>query len=324
MKKIKQLLMSVADFLKQIVKEYPKRIISISGALVILVISGIVILVAHEDKVETPKEENLRVTAEVTTTSEMITTPVTTKPEIATTSAMITTTKPEITTTAAVTTTESPETIKPENTTTTTTTTTIKPAKSAKPAKPQAQQKPSPKPDPTNVTLSLDTYKIRVEIGKTATIIPTVTPGGTSVSWESGEESIASVKNGKVTGVSLGATAIIVKAGGQEKRCTVIVVEPVGPFAGAQHYVDYAIAYGKSLGLVYDSTLGHSTAGWNQPVRLYAELSDEQMKLNIRHACEGFAKSGKEYFGVEAMKHSENPYMDSDDEKSYWLFMYYG
>lgn len=330
MKRIKQFLKSATNFLKQILKKHPKPIISIFGVLVVLTFSGIVTLFAHENKVKTPEEENSRVIAEVTATPETITTPITAKAEITTTPEII---EPESQTTPVETTAESPETIKPEKITTpeiiepeTPTTPVVTAAetpiiKTPDADKTQTQQKPDPKPEPTNVTLSLNTYKIRLEIGKTATIIPTVTPGGASVSWESGEESIASVKNGEVTGIGIGATAIIVKVGAQEQRCIVIVIKPAFPFAGAQHYVDYAIAYGKSVGLKYDSTLNVHNAGWDQPIELYDQLSDEQMKLTIRHACEGFLFEGREHFGVQAIRSSENPYFPSDDEKSYQLFM---
>ena len=65
-------------------------------------------------------------------------------------------------------------------------------------------------------TLSLSPLTTTVAVGKTATITASVTPSGTTVKWTSGNENIATVSGGRVTGKSIGVTTITatVTAGG--------------------------------------------------------------------------------------------------------------
>ena len=85
------------------------------------------------------------------------------------------------------------------------------------------------------------------------------------------------------------------------------------PVFDPQPYVDYAISYGKSIGLKYEPAIGKGN--WNSPVNLYAALTDENMKLGIRSSCDILITEGFEYFGVEAVKNGE---------QSYRLFVYFG
>lgn len=85
------------------------------------------------------------------------------------------------------------------------------------------------------------------------------------------------------------------------------------PTFDPQPYVDYAISYGKSIGLKYESAVG--TGNWNSPLNLYASLTDEQMKTNIRSACDILVREDCEYFWVSAVKQQGD---------SYQLFIYYG
>jgi len=85
------------------------------------------------------------------------------------------------------------------------------------------------------------------------------------------------------------------------------------PVFDPQPYVDYAISYGKSIGLKYEPAIGKGN--WNSPVNLYAALTDENMKLGIRSSCDILITEGFEYFWVEAVKNGE---------QSYRLFVYFG
>jgi hypothetical protein len=173
--------------------------------------------------------------------------------------------------------------------------------------------KPSSKPnEKTEVSLTLDKSMITLDIGQTAVIKATVTPVGTGVTWSSGEDSIATVHNGTVTGKSYGATAIIVKAGGKEQRCTVIVQKMLVQM-DVQPYVDYAISYGTSIGLIYDETL--SGGSWNAWINLYSTLSDAHMKQSIEGGLQILVDEGHRYFKVHA---------EPQPNKSYHLFLYYG
>jgi hypothetical protein len=84
------------------------------------------------------------------------------------------------------------------------------------------------------------------------------------------------------------------------------------PEFDVQPYVDYAKAYGLSIGLKYEPAIG--TGSWNAPTNLYAELSDETMKKNIRSRCDRLINEGFEYFYLNAEKQSDG---------SYKLYIYY-
>jgi hypothetical protein len=85
------------------------------------------------------------------------------------------------------------------------------------------------------------------------------------------------------------------------------------PAFDPQLYVDYAISYGKSIGLQYEPEIG--TGNWNSPLNLYASLTDESMKSGIRSSCDRLTREGFEYFWVSAVKQGD---------QSYQLFVYYG
>ena len=89
--------------------------------------------------------------------------------------------------------------------------------------------------------------------------------------------------------------------------------ESPAPAFDSQPYVDYAISYGKSIGLKYETAIG--TGNWNSPLNLYASLTDESMKKGIRSSCDRLVREGFEYFWVSAVKQKD---------QSYQLFVYYG
>jgi hypothetical protein len=88
---------------------------------------------------------------------------------------------------------------------------------------------------------------------------------------------------------------------------------PPTPDFDPQLYVDYAISYGQSIGLIYEPRIG--TGNWNAPQNIYASLTDESMKSGIRSSCERLVREGFEYFWVSAVKQGD---------QSYQLFVYYG
>ena len=85
------------------------------------------------------------------------------------------------------------------------------------------------------------------------------------------------------------------------------------PAFDPQPYVDYAISYGKSIGLIYEPAIGDGN--WNSPLNLYAALTDESMKSGIRGTCDRVKREGAEYFWVKAVK---------SGDQSYQLFVYFG
>ena len=78
--------------------------------------------------------------------------------------------------------------------------------------------------DVTNITLN--TTSLTLTVGETSQLLATVTPSNAtnkSVTWLSGNTSIATVSNGKVTAISEGITTITAQAGSKMAVCTVIV-----------------------------------------------------------------------------------------------------
>ena len=77
------------------------------------------------------------------------------------------------------------------------------------------------------VTLSQDSLFLKVD--ETATLTATVKPADAdekTVTWESDDENVATVKNGVVTAVGKGKANITAKVGGKSAVCEVIVVDP--------------------------------------------------------------------------------------------------
>lgn len=71
--------------------------------------------------------------------------------------------------------------------------------------------------------VSLNTTEKSIMVGDSFSLTATVNPQGESVTWSSSNASVASVNNGKVTGVSAGSAVITVKAGSATASCTVTV-----------------------------------------------------------------------------------------------------
>ena len=81
--------------------------------------------------------------------------------------------------------------------------------------------------DPTGITLNKST--VSVEVGKSTQLTASLLPSGASgtITWSSDNNAIATVSNGKVTGVSTGSTIIKAICGSYSDSCTVTVTEPV-------------------------------------------------------------------------------------------------
>ena len=75
---------------------------------------------------------------------------------------------------------------------------------------------------------------VTVYVGKTATIKVTFIPQNATnkkLSWESSDPNIATVDNGKVTGIAIGEVQItaISEDGGRTAKCNVYVIQPIKP-----------------------------------------------------------------------------------------------
>lgn len=78
-------------------------------------------------------------------------------------------------------------------------------------------------PNDVNVddtTLSVDKKEITVEVGKSETVTAT---SNKAVTWTSADTSVATVSNGKITGVKAGTTTVTAKAGSKQVSVKVTV-----------------------------------------------------------------------------------------------------
>lgn len=95
--------------------------------------------------------------------------------------------------------------------------------------------------------VTLDQVTLTVEVGGTADLVATVEPAGAAeVTWSSQDEAIATVANGKVTGVAEGQTLIVAKAGAKSASCLVTVGKgkgdgPDAKFAALLEGSDYYV-----------------------------------------------------------------------------------
>lgn len=75
----------------------------------------------------------------------------------------------------------------------------------------------------TKTTISLDKTEANIAEDETLTLVATVAPVGTAVTWNSDHDEFATVKDGVVTGVGAGTATITAKAGSATATCAVTV-----------------------------------------------------------------------------------------------------
>lgn len=91
---------------------------------------------------------------------------------------------------------------------------------------------PGPNPDPDDVAvtaITLDKTSLKIEAGKSDTLIASVLPDNATsktVTWKTSDSKIATVTNGTILAVSAGTAVITATAGTKEATCTVTVSEP--------------------------------------------------------------------------------------------------
>ena len=99
-------------------------------------------------------------------------------------------------------------------------------------------------PEPTGIILNQDT--VNVEVGDTATLVASLIPNNavSTIVWESSDESVATVDNGVITGVSNGQAVITARASEYdlEAECVVTVT---GGVITPSDYLNNATSYAK-------------------------------------------------------------------------------
>ena len=101
--------------------------------------------------------------------------------------------------------------------------------------------------DTTQVSVKVSPKVLELEKGETETITATVKPAdsGEEVSWDSSNEKVAKVDNGKVTAVGKGMAAVTATCGDAEATCVVTVEEGTAPEKITVKAADDKIVMGK-------------------------------------------------------------------------------
>ena len=157
----------------------------------------------------------------------------------------------------------------------------------------------------TSVTLNKESLEL--EEGDSYTLTATVLPDNAddpSVSWESGDDSVAKVDNGKITAIKAGTTVITATAGGKSAECAVTVREkstPETPDEKPEDTVktvsvnigDYTVEYPEDCSFYKDKK-----ATFNGSVRLYLTADGSDVgygSIKIARAT----KTGGTYFKIK-------------------------
>ena len=116
---------------------------------------------------------------------------------------------------------------------------------------PDPDPTPTPDPDPVYVTdVELDQSELALSLGDSYTLKATVHPidaDNKAITWSSSDESVATVEDGTVKAIGVGAATITVHTadGGHTATCVVTVTDPTGTatISGEQVYVKGGILY---------------------------------------------------------------------------------
>ena len=87
------------------------------------------------------------------------------------------------------------------------------------------KEDPENPPEAEVTRLTLNRERLSVEVGKSTSIIATVEPASATVTWTSSNDAIATVADGRVTGVAPGEATVTAKAGSLSATCAVTVKE---------------------------------------------------------------------------------------------------
>lgn len=118
-----------------------------------------------------------------------------------------------------------------------------------------------PAEQPVAPVITLTEEKINLEAGKSKDLTWTVTPEGTPITWNSNNESVASVENGKVTAIKAGTAIITASAkGGNTVSCTVNVLSDKPEIALTE--VEVNLQAGGSLELKWAVSPADAAVTW--------------------------------------------------------------
>ncbi|MCL2627087.1 MAG: Ig-like domain-containing protein [Oscillospiraceae bacterium] len=178
--------------------------------------------------------------------------------------------------------------------------------------------KPSDYVEVTGITFRLTHSSIALDetnewVGQAAVIVPHNATNRT-VTYKSSNTSIATVnRHGALTPVSLGDVTITATSyNGFAASYTARVYDNNGTL-DTQLYINYAVSYGESIGLIYMPDLGgdnpRGNTSWDQPFHLTLGLTEESIKQRIRGRLDGYLREGSAGFRVQIIHNDEIGYV---------------
>jgi uncharacterized protein YjdB len=170
-------------------------------------------------------------------------------------------------------------------------------------------------PAPANITptgVSLNQNAVTLDIGGTATLTATVSPGNAankSVTWKSDNEGVATVDGGKITAKAAGNATITVRtSNNMTATCTVKVNAPAAKSAYEKPYdletiLKDAKKYGEGIGLAWDESLSTENCPWEAAINMGAFTTESSLVQVIHSRIDRVKKIAVQNGGVWA----ENP-----------------
>jgi len=153
---------------------------------------------------------------------------------------------------------------------------------------------PNPKPGTINVSsVSLDYNTIYLEVGESKTVKAYIYPSNAtnkSVTWSSDNKSIATVSNGKITGVKAGTVKVMATVDGKSSSVNVIVRDKNTSSTTCKYGdTNYNSSYTLSVNLTNNGCAVNPNNSYNETVsskdsrNLVQELSNMGFKINVNY-----------------------------------------
>lgn len=152
--------------------------------------------------------------------------------------------------------------------------------------------------DTTQVSVKVSPKVLELEKGETETITATVKPAdsGEEVSWDSSNEKVAKVDNGKVTAVGKGMAAVTATCGDAEATCVVTVEEGTAPEKITVKAADdskVVMAKGYSSDMPVFATDGSEDTFYLEVSSVMPETASKKVKWSSSDSSVSISRSGK-------------------------------
>jgi len=136
-------------------------------------------------------------------------------------------------------------------------------------------------------SISLNFKKINLTIGESKSVSASISPSNAtnkSISWSSGDSNIATVSNGKITGVKVGTTTITATAGGKSASVEVVVREKGSGTCGYGD-ANYNTQYTLSVNLIQNNCAVNPNGTYNEVntvvAKEYKKVTEELITMGL-------------------------------------------